>query len=67
MILHYYRTSIKQAPTEPGTDRRLVAVDAMIGHYPVPQVKNHSLRRDHQKGGARLGGGDFSDSFARSA
>ena len=55
MILHYYQTSIKQAPTE------LVSVDAMIGHYPVPQVKNHSLHRD------KLGGGDFSHSFVRSA
>jgi len=55
MILHYYRTPNKQAPAE------LVSVDAMIGHYPVPQVKNHSLHR------GKLGGGDFSYSFARSA
>ena len=34
-----------------GTDRRLVAVEAMIGHYARFQVKNHSLHRD------KLGGG----------
>ena len=55
MILHYDRMSNKQAPTE------LVSVDAMIGHYPVPQVKNHSLHRDE------LGGGDVAYNLDRSA
>ncbi len=40
-------------PAEPGTDRRVVAVDAMIVHYPAPPAKNQSLHRD------KLGGGDL--------
>src|SRR5262245_17999077 len=33
-ILHYAKASVVKAPTEPGPDRMLVAVEAMIGYYP---------------------------------
>ncbi len=38
-------------PSRVLTRRALVAVEAMIGHYPACKVENHSLHRDELGGG----------------